>query len=382
MEIDLSKVIAYSQDSLKSRSSMRSIMRELYPGHTREMNLLLNVYESGIPRKIKKEGSITDIQYAQYVQEIVDDYGLEQYLVEEALDSWIDVCISPGAAAGIKKNHPESQRANDEAYTKPIMHNFTHSESTSSMTPGDPSEFEIKDLDDGGIEIVKFLGFDRDEMVIPTEIEGKRVIGIGANAFEQCKEIKHLIVPEGIEYLSYSAFKDCQGLLKADLPTTLTELGADVFENTGLEEINLPNEIEVIGPGCFFGCRGLKKVLFPHNLRIIGDSAFSSCRNLPEVILPPMVETIEMQAFSNCDNLSRVVLNRWLKRIDSEAFSGTPLLEFIAMPRSVTKFGSLIFRDEFNYRDRDNIIIGCYPGSRAVEYARTNNLKIKDMSKE
>ena len=73
MEIDLSRVIGYSKDSLQSRALMRSIMLDLYPGKTREMNVLLSVYESGIPRKIMNEGTITDAKYAHYIQKIVDD---------------------------------------------------------------------------------------------------------------------------------------------------------------------------------------------------------------------------------------------------------------------------------------------------------------------
>lgn len=77
MDIDLQKVIGYSRDSLQSRALMRAVMLDLYPGKTREMNVLLDVYESGVPRKIKNDGKITDEQYVQYVQKIINEYGLQ-----------------------------------------------------------------------------------------------------------------------------------------------------------------------------------------------------------------------------------------------------------------------------------------------------------------
>lgn len=91
MDIDLSKVIGYSRDSLQSRALMRSIMLDLYPGKTRKMNILLSVYERGVPRKIKNDGNITDAKYAQYIQNIVDDYGIQKQWAVAGLNAWIDV---------------------------------------------------------------------------------------------------------------------------------------------------------------------------------------------------------------------------------------------------------------------------------------------------
>ena len=75
MDIDLSKVIGYSRDSLQSRALMRSIMLDLYPGKTREMNVLLDVYESGVPRKIKNDGNITENELVKEGYHLVDFYA-------------------------------------------------------------------------------------------------------------------------------------------------------------------------------------------------------------------------------------------------------------------------------------------------------------------
>ena len=69
-EIDLKRVLQHSPDSLQSRANLRSIMKDLYPDKVREINVLLSIYESGIPREIRNKGNINDLQYSRYVQRI------------------------------------------------------------------------------------------------------------------------------------------------------------------------------------------------------------------------------------------------------------------------------------------------------------------------
>ena len=104
MEIDLTKILAYSPDCLQNRAQLRSIMMDMYPGKTRDMNLILAVYDSGIPSKIKNDGSITLTQYISYCKKIADDYGLIDKYIKEALNSWIDICLGVGTAATLEKS--------------------------------------------------------------------------------------------------------------------------------------------------------------------------------------------------------------------------------------------------------------------------------------
>ena len=404
MDIDLSKVIGYSRDSLQSRALMRSIMLDLYPDKTREMNVLLDVYESGVPRKIKNDGNITDAKYAQYVQKIVDDYGMQEQWAVVGLNAWIDVCLGKGTATSIKyrvsvtpTNGGNSSNGNavGGGYTNPIVHNNS-APVNNTPVQGNASDYEISDLGNGTIEIKKFVGFDQSDMIIPTEINGKKVVGIGTDAFKQCKGIKRLIIPEGIEYISEGAFAECSNLVQVVFPTSLKQLGkkditnryrniggtTGAFQGTGLKEVDLPNGITEIGESTFSGCDSLIKILFPDNLRIIKSSAFSSCDSLVEIVLPPKVQQLEFGAFNFCKNLSKVTLNDGLKKIDSGVFNYDPALTYLVIPRSVTEFGSDIIGSGNRYgRNSSAITIGCYPGSKAIEYARLNNLQIKDMSK-
>lgn len=401
MDIDLLKVIGYSRDSLQSRALMRSIMLDLYPGKTREMNVLLDVYESGVPRKIKNDGNITDANYAQYIQKIVDEYGMQEQWAVVGLNAWIDACLGKGVADSIRYNvsmastmeeNISSCNAFGDGYINPIVHN-NQSPSNNILVSGNSSDYEIADLGAGTIEIKKFVGFDEPDMIIPTEINGKKVVGIGTDAFKQCKGIKRLIIPEGIEYISEGAFAECSNLEQVVLPTSLKQLGkknttnsyrsaTGAFQRTGLKEVDLPNGITEIGESTFSSCDSLIKVLFPDNLRIINSFAFSYCDSLAEIVLPPKVRQLECGAFMYCKNLSKVTLNEGLEKIGVGAFDHDPALTYLVIPKSVTEFGSDIIGAGNRYgRNPSVITIGCYPGSKAIEYARLNNFQIKDMSR-
>ena len=385
MEIDLAKVLAYSNGGMQSRTQMRSIMMDMYPGKTRDINVLLSVYESGIPKKIKNDGKINEAQYAAYIKKIADDYGLKEVYISKALNAWIDICIGLGTAESLHLIPPDDADFHSGLYTRPIVHTPVITKSASVV--GRATDYEITAVGRDIIEISKFVGFDQEDTIIPTEIENKKVIGIGENAFHQCKGIKRLIVPEGIEYIRDGAFDGCSNLVNVILPTTLKQLGSiddkrraiihrpgGVFAGTSISEIDLPNQVKRIPDRCFSNCKNLRKVQFPDELESIGWGAFRSDEKITEICLPGTVQTIEGAAFSDCKMLSRAILNEGLKFIGGNAFGNCSDLKEIIIPSTVDSFGSDIFK--CGYGGNKTIIVKCYPGSRAIEYARTNNLQI------
>ena len=390
MDIDLSKVIGYSKDSLQSRVLMRSIMLDLYPGKTREMNVLLDVYESGVPRKIKNDGNITDAKYAQYIQKIVDDYGMQEQWAVVGLNAWIDVCLGNGTAAKIKyrvsavpTNSESTSLGNviGGGYTDPIIHN-TRANASPVVVKGKSEDYEIRDLGNGTAEIKKVNGFDQEDTLIPAEIGGKRIVGIGEEAFKSCVGIKRLIIPEGIVSIAKGTFSGCSNLHSVVLPTTLRTLGekADgygegAFQGTDIGSINLPNNIKEIGPNTFYNCKELAKVQLPDNLTAIGTYAFQNCSKIVDIALPVNVRSIKGNAFEGCSSLKDVQLNEGLTEIGEEAFKECNQLLKITIPSTVSKFESGIFTRGFR---SNGVTVRCYSGSKAIEYCRNNRINIEN----
>lgn len=53
-----------------------------------------------------------------------------------------------------------------------------------------------------------------------------------------------------------------------------------------LRELILPEGIVSINCGTFAGCSSLKKVYIPGSLKVIGERAFYSCKKLEEIVIP------------------------------------------------------------------------------------------------
>ena len=395
MEIDLTKVLEYSKDCLQNRAQMRSIMMDMYPGMTRDMNILLDVYESGVPRKIKNDGNITDAQYVQYVQKIVNDYGIQEQWAVIGLNAWIDVFLGEGTSVTI--NYAPSCRDTAGGNNTNSIANVSSKPAKNMSSMGKTSDYKTAYLSKGTVEISKYVGVDQADIVIPTEINGKKVLGIGEMAFYQCEEIQQVIIPEGVEYLKAGAFAECSNLKKIILPTTLENIGEvqrrthnlrilrdyitrssikGIFEGTAINEIDLPNLIREIPENCFSGCKELRKVQFPDDLKLIGYGAFKNCKNITEIQLPSFVEEIGKFAFFGCTKLFKVEINDGLNRIEDEAFEKCTAIKEIKIPRTVQEFGDDIFK--CGHGGNKKILIKCSRFSEAYFYAEKNNLQIDD----
>lgn len=64
---------------------------------------------------------------------------------------------------------------------------------------------------------------------IPAEIDGVPVTKIITRAFEDCKDLTSVTIPETVTYIGDEAFKNCKSLLSVDLPDSLRQLGKDAF---------------------------------------------------------------------------------------------------------------------------------------------------------
>lgn len=140
-----------------------------------------------------------------------------------------------------------------------------------SQSTGD---FTYKNEDDG-IEITGST-VTAENVVIPSEIDGKRVVSISGNPtsplFPNAKTIT--------------------------LPATLEEIDDYAFANcSALTEIIIPSRVEDIDDYAFMNCTALSSVTFSNGLKDIGDGAFSGCTSLLQIDLPDSVQEIETNSF-------------------------------------------------------------------------------------
>ncbi len=141
-----------------------------------------------------------------------------------------------------------------------------------------------------------------------------------------------IIVPNGVEVIKSNSFGAVKNATKVVLPEGLKVIEKEVFGNSKIEEINLPESLETIEGYAFYGCEQLKSIVIPSNVDMIVNS-FSNCYNLETVIICEGVEIL-YGVFENCTSLKSIVIPNGVKVIDY-SFNGCTNLEYVKLPASL-----------------------------------------------
>ena len=121
----------------------------------------------------------------------------------------------------------------------------------------------------------------------------------------------------------------------------VTGIVSDAFEDCRtLTSITLPNTVTFIGSGAFAGCCSLSKVVFSQYLRYIGECAFLRCESLNRIDLPAYLQTIDELAF--CGSGLKSISIPDSVTVQTRAFSHTPI-ENISVSSTAKLMGLGIF---------------------------------------
>ncbi|MBR4100920.1 MAG: DUF4434 domain-containing protein [Oscillospiraceae bacterium] len=122
------------------------------------------------------------------------------------------------------------------------------------------------------------------EIVIPDTIEGKPVTVIDWYAFENCKFLKSVVLPDTITHISRYAFVHCISLESINMPASLYAIEQSAFQDCPkLNGIQLPSSLAVIEQRAFSECESLTDVTIPQNCKQVGDYAFFACADLSTI---------------------------------------------------------------------------------------------------
>ena len=167
---------------------------------------------------------------------------------------------------------------------------------------------------------------------------------IGANAFAYCSSLKKINMPEYVETIDDYAFMECSGFTNLTIPDTVTHIGDGAFEKCSmLERVTIPGSVTYFGDRAFSSCPDLKTVKIEDGITSISNYAFFNCESLKNVTIPDSVTSINQEAFSNCKSLNSITIPDSVTSINQEAFSNCKILKSITIPGSVTKLGDRVF---------------------------------------
>ena len=188
-------------------------------------------------------------------------------------------------------------------------------------------------LTDDTVKITKYKGTD-ESIVIPSEIDGKKVTVIGNSAFYGLKSLKNIEIPDGITSIENYAFCQCWSITSLSVPESVTSIGTGAFRFCGdLKEIKLPSNLTVLSDSLFGADANLEYITF-------GDA-----EKTDTVIIPETVQKMGNYVFMNCEKIKNIKLPSNLKSIGKTCFQGCISLTGLFIPQSVESIGGGIFGD-------------------------------------
>lgn len=228
-----------------------------------------------------------------------------------------------------------------------------------------------------GIRITSYNGFESDRVIVPKEINGLPVISIGESAFKNAS-FSELILPSSLKVILKNAFEGCINLKHIDLPEGLEYLGRYCFSRTGLEKLHIPNYVKVIPISCFWNSKSLDTIILGSKTRELELSAFSGCTGLTQISLPETVEIISKGCFEDTAIKTLIVPNRVYK-MSHEAFGGFSSRRNNKVTCVFLGKETLIEGEQYQkFMHVEQIY--CLPGSNAQKYAREHSIPMKPLS--
>ncbi len=179
---------------------------------------------------------------------------------------------------------------------------------------------------------------------IPHTIKGVTVTCIGNDAFDNCRSLTSVTIPDSVMSIGDSAFRYCTSLTSVTIPDSVTSIGDTAFQYcTSLASVTIPDSVTSIGGRAFDGCASLTSVTIPDSVTSIGDWAFDGCTSLTSVTIPDSVTSIGDTAFQYCTSLTSVTIPDSVTSIGDWAFAYCKSLTSVTIPDSVTSIGGYAF---------------------------------------
>ena len=172
------------------------------------------------------------------------------------------------------------------------------------------------------------------------------VLNIREGAFSECSSLKKIDLPAGLLAIERKAFEKCAALDNVRIPDKVTIIDEYAFAGCeSLKTFSLGSGVNVIGAHAFEVCKSLTEFTFPQSVTIVAERVFSACGNLKTVILGGSVTYIGKGAFANCTSLSAINLPDPIETIEEYAFTSCESLQNITLPENVKTIGQHAFSD-------------------------------------
>lgn len=186
---------------------------------------------------------------------------------------------------------------------------------------------------------------------------------IGFFAFRNCDSLESIVIPEGVRRIENFVFFDCDNLKNVSFPSTVSNMGYGFFGNCPAVEtvtVHADNPNFFSAGNCIISMpsgvvkSGCVSSVLPNDGRVlhINDYAFQDVP-ITSIVLPDSLLGIGVSAFRNTD-LTEIVIPAAVKNIKSGAFSACDQLTSIRVAKENATYYSV---DNRVIRIADNALI-------------------------
>lgn len=182
---------------------------------------------------------------------------------------------------------------------------------------------------------------------------------VNGQVFNRCSNLEEVILEEGIEEISGRAFDACSKVKEWKLPKSLKRIGPRAFQSTGVEEFDIPENVESIA-ATFISSSNLSRINVDSNNKyfksldgILFDKDSTRLIKYPEkrdgnsYEVPNTVKTIDANAFIACKNLEEITIADSVEKIGDSAFYASSLQK-IYLGGGITNINNKPFYEAWN----------------------------------
>ena len=221
-------------------------------------------------------------------EEVVTDGDGEQRVSASLTCEWLrdDPDTATDTATDTASDtEPASDTASDTATdTEPASDTASDTATdTATDTEYTSGEYNYTVLDDGTAAITKYTGND-ENLVIPSELDGKTVSSLGKNSFGMNQSIKTVTIPNTVTVIDNSAFTYCVNLTDVTIPDSVVTISDGAFQNCAkLNNVVVPESVKYFGVRAFGDETALTRIEFSDTNTTFANDVFEGCTNLKDI---------------------------------------------------------------------------------------------------
>ena len=194
-------------------------------------------------------------------------------------------------------------------------------------------------------------------------------------AFKGYYNLQQLVLPEGLQKVSYMMVAGCKNLQSIDIPASVEEIEQSAFEDCrSIQTItfggapagapgrfNAPaasaSQLRRIGNWAFYNAHELQNLEIPEGVTEIGDGAFYGCTYLEEMVLPSSVQSIGDNCFALCAKLTKITCNAVIPpAIEAKTFFDVKRQIPVYVPdEAVSAYEDDTYWQEFNIQGQSEV---------------------------